>query len=169
MTLEHILALDKALSKLFLPDNDSWLKHANPWSVWSRFATLPFIVLSIWSRIWIGWYCLIPISILIFWLWINPTLFAKPTDYSSWGAKAVLGERVLMNRKEAPIPKGHSNAIVILNVLQSCGGIILVYGMWHLDLAITLHGIAYVYLTKMWFLDRMVWLYESSNSDSQGH
>lgn len=164
MTLEHILELDKALSKLFLPDNDSWLKHANPWSVWSRFATLPFIVLSIWSRVWIGWYCLIPISILIFWVWINPTLFSKPKHFNSWGAKAVLGERVFMNRKEVPIPKDHAKVIVILNVLQSCGGIILIYGMWSLDLAITLHGMAYVYLTKMWFLDRMVWLYESSNS-----
>ena len=158
------MKLDKALSKLFLPDHDSWLKHANPWSVWSRFATLPFIVLSIWSRVWIGWYCLIPISILIFWIWINRTLFSKPKDYSSWAAKAVLGERMLMNRKEVPIPKGHLKVIMILNVLQFCAGIILVYGMWSLDLAITLHGIAYVYLTKMWFLDRMVWLYESSNS-----
>jgi len=164
MTLEHILTLDKAVSKLFLPDNDSWLKHANPWSVWSRFATLPFIVLSIWSRVWIGWYCLIPITMLIFWIWINPTLFSKPKDYSSWGAKAVLGERVFMNRTEVPIPNGHSKVIIILNVLQSCSGIILIYGMWGLDLAFTLHGIVYVYLTKMWFLDRMVWLYESSNS-----
>lgn len=90
--------------------------------------------------------------------------FSKPKHFDSWGAKAVLGERLFMNRKEVPIPKGYSQVIAILNVLQSCGGIILIYGIWSLDLATTLHGIAYVYLTKMWFLDRMVWLYESSNS-----
>ena len=160
------MELDKALSKIFLADNDSWLKHANPWSVWSRFATLPFIVLSIWSRVWIGWYCLIPIALLIFWIWINPTLFSKPKNYSSWAAKAVLGERILMNRKETPIPDGHSTVINILNVLQCFSLMVLVYGLWSLDLDFTVHGIVYVYLTKMWFLDRMVWLYESSNSAS---
>jgi hypothetical protein len=158
------LTLDKVIAKLFLPDDDSWLKHANPWSVWSRFATLPFVVLSIWSRVWIGWYCLIPVSILVLWILINPTLFSKPKDYSSWGAKAVLGERVLMKRKEAPIPESHSKVITILNVLQSVSGVILIYGLWRLNIELTLHGIAYVYLTKMWFLDRMVWLYESSTS-----
>lgn len=159
------MELDKAISKLFLPDNDSWLKHANPWSVWSRFATLPFVVLSIWSRVWIGWYSIIPISILIFWIWINPTLFAKPKNYNSWGAKAVLGERVFMNRKKILIPGGHLKAIIVLNVLQSCSVIVLIYGLWALDLALTIHGSIYVYLTKMWFLDRMVWLYESSDSE----
>lgn len=162
--LEYRLELDKAVSKLFLPTNDSWLKHANPWSVWSRFATLPFIVLGIWSRVWIGWYCLIPVAVLMFWIWINPTLFSKPKNYNSWGAKAVLGERVLINRKETPIPKGHLTVIMVLNVLQCFSAAVLIYGLWNLDVYSTLHGVAYVYLTKMWFLDRMVWLYESSRS-----
>lgn len=156
------MELDKALSKLFLPDDDSWLKHANPWSVWSRFATLPFIVLSIWSRVWIGWYCLIPIVILIVWILINPTLFSKPKDFNSWAAKAVLGERMFMKRKENPISAEHSKVIVILNVLQSCGALVLIYGLWILDLSLTIHGTVYVYMGKMWFLDRMVWLYEAA-------
>ncbi|BCD98366.1 DUF6653 family protein [Marinagarivorans cellulosilyticus] len=156
--------LNNAISKLFLSDDESWFKHANPWSVWSRFATLPFIVLSIWSRVWIGWYCLIPIVILAFWTWINPTLFSKPQNYNSWGSKAVLGERLFIKRKQAPIPDGHLSVIRILNVLQFLGGAVLVCGLWRLDISLTFHGVAYIYLTKMWFLDRMVWLYESSNS-----
>ena len=159
------MELDKFISKLFLPDDDSWLNHANPWSVWTRFATLPLLVLSIWSRIWIGWYCLIPFAILIVWIWLNPTLFSKPKEYSSWGSKAVLGERLFMKRSEAVIPKGHLKFIKILNVLQTLACVVLIYGVWALDLSFTLHGIIYVYLTKMWFLDRMVWLYESSQSE----
>jgi hypothetical protein len=127
-------------------------------------ATLPFVVLSIWSRVWIGWYCLIPVSILIFWIWINPTLFSKPKNFSSWGARAVLGERVFMNRKDTPIPVGHTKIIIILNVLQSFSGMLLIFGLWSLDVGLTIHGTVYIYLTKMWFLDRMVWLYESSKS-----
>ena len=156
------MAWDKAVSRLFLPDDESWLKHANPWSVWTRFATLPFIILALWSRIWIGWYCLLPLSALIFWVWINPTLFGKPQHYNSWGSKAVLGERILVGREERPIAKHHRNAVRILNVLQTVGGLILIYGLWNLDLQITLHGTTFVYLSKMWFLDRMVWLYEDS-------
>ncbi|WP_368666383.1 DUF6653 family protein [Agarivorans sp. B2Z047] len=161
------MKLDKALSKLFLPKDESWLKHANPWSVWTRFATLPFIVLGIWSRVWIGWYCLVPISILIFWLWINPTLFSKPKDYSSWAAKAVLGERILINRKSKPIPDSHATAINILNILQGLSCLVLIYGLWCLNISVTLQGVVYIYLTKMWFLDRMVWLYESSHLNQQ--
>lgn len=158
------MKLDKVISKVFLPDDESWLRHASPWSIWTRFATLPFIILSIWSRVWIGWYCVIPISILIFWVWINPTVFGRPSNFSSWGSKAVLGERVFMNRKEVPIPHGHKNMIVILNVLQTIGGAILVYGVWSLNIYLTIHGTTFIYLTKMWFLDRMVWLYEDSRA-----
>lgn len=154
----------KGLSRLFLSDDDSWLKHANPWSVWSRFATLPLIVLSIWSRVWIGWYCLIPIIVLVFWVWKNPTLFSKPRNYDSWASKAVLGERLFVKRKETPIIDGHLGVIRILNGLQLLSGVLLIYGLWHLDLELTCHGVIYTYLTKMWFLDRMVWLYESSES-----
>lgn len=156
--------LDKLISKVFLPNDESWLRHANPWSIWTRFVTLPFIVLSIWSRVWIGWYCLIPIAILVFWIWINPTLFSKPESFNNWAAKAVLGERAYMNRKESPIPYQHLKAIMILNVLQFFSGMVLAYGLWKLDLALTVHGSVYIYLTKMWFLDRMVWLYDSQNS-----
>ena len=161
------MAFDKVVSKLFLPDDDSWLKHANPWSIWTRFATLPFLVFSLWSRVWIGWYCVIPFIILVFWIWINPTLFSKPKAFSSWGSKAVLGERIFMKRSESPIPNGHLKLITILNVLQTLACTVLIYGLWVLDVSLTLHGMAYVYLTKMWFLDRMVWLYESSQSVDQ--
>ena len=62
------MTLEKQIAKIFKLDGESWMKHTNPWSIWTRFATLPFIILAVWSRIWIGWYCLIPIAILIIWL-----------------------------------------------------------------------------------------------------
>ncbi len=114
--------------------------------------------------LWIGWDAIIPFMILVFWILINPTLFSKPKDYNSWAAKAVLGERIFINRKENPLPNGHLKAIIILNILQSVSVIVLIFGLWNLNLSFTIHGIAYVYLTKMWFLDRMVWLYQSTNS-----
>jgi len=154
---------NKLLLRVFLPDDDSWLKHANPWSVWSRFATLPFIIIAIWSRIWIGWYCLIPLSILVFWVIVNPTLFSKPASFENWGSKAVLGERIYMSRKDVPIPAHHRLPITILNILQTIGGLLLAYGLWELHIYLTILGTVSIYLSKMWFLDRMVWLYEDTN------
>ena len=148
------------IARVFGLDDEGWLKHTNPWSVWSRFASLPLLVLAIWSRVWLGWYSLIPIGLVIFWLIINPTLFRKPDSFDNWAAKAVLGERIWTRSKGVSIPAHHKTAIRILNLLQTLSGLVLAIGLWRLDLAFTLAGTVFVYLTKMWFLDRMVWLYQ---------
>jgi len=121
--------IEKWISKIFLPDDESWLQHANPWSIWTRFISLPFIVLAFWSRIWLGWYCLIPITVLLIWIVVNPRFFKKPASYNNWGSKAVLGERIYTKRTENPIPKKHNTPIIILTILQTIGGFLLIYGV----------------------------------------
>ena len=44
LTAKQCMNIEKHISKLFLPDDESWLRHANPWPIWTRFATLPFIL-----------------------------------------------------------------------------------------------------------------------------
>ena len=60
------MTLERKIAKLFNLTDENWMKHSNPWSVWTRYSVLPIIVLAFWSRIWIGWWCLVPgiISIL---------------------------------------------------------------------------------------------------------
>lgn len=159
------MTVEQKIAKTFGLEGDSWQKHANPWSIWTRFATMPFLILSIWSRVWIGWYCLIPITLLIIWLRVNPTLFKKPDSFDNWESKAVFGEKYWAERKKRAVPEHHHNPINILTILQSIGGLLLVYGLWKLDLSITLLAAVLVYMSKMWFLDRMVWVYE----DMQTH
>ena len=159
------MTLEKQIAKAFNLQGDNWMKHANPWSVWTRFSTLPFLVLAIWSRVWISWYSLIPIGLLIIWLIINPTLFKKPKTLDNWGSKAVLGEKYWSNRKKHPTPKHHKIPIMILTVLQTIGGILLIIGLWRLELNLTIIGTITVYLTKMWFLDRMVWVFEGMSNE----
>jgi len=91
-------------------------------------------------------------------------LVSKPDTYDSWGSKAVLGERVYMNKKSTPIPVHHRLPIKILNGLQSLSGLVLAYGLWDLHGYLTLLGTTSIYLSKMWFLDRMVWLYEDTGA-----
>lgn len=161
------MTLEKKIAKAFNLQGENWLKHANPWSIWTRFATLPFLILAIWSRVWIGWYSLIPILILILWLVINPTLFKKPENLDNWGSKSVLGEKYWSERKQNPVPKHHYTLVLILTVLQTLTGIILMVGLWKLDISLTIMGTISVYLSKMWFLDRMVWIYEDMQTISE--
>ena len=38
------------VTRAFGLSGDAWMRHANPASVWTRFAVLPMLVISIWSR-----------------------------------------------------------------------------------------------------------------------
>lgn len=153
------MELEKNISNVFGLKDDEWLQHANPISVWTRFITLPFLVFVIWSRVWIGWWSVLFIILLIIWILINPKLFKKPKTYDSWASKCVLGEKILSENK-VKIPKHHIVTKNILTAVQGVGSIFLIYGLYKLDFWPTLVGTILVYMGKMWFLDRMVWLYE---------
>ena len=150
----------KKIAKAFGLTDEGWMKHSNPWSVWTRFIILPFFALAIWSRVWLGWYSLIPIILMVLWTWINPRAFGKPKSTNHWSSKAVFGERVWINKKEHPIPEHHTRMILILNTVNATGLPFLIWGLYDLKIWPTILGVSLVYLGKMWFLDRMVWLYE---------
>ncbi len=62
---------DARLARLFGLRGDTWLRHANPVSVWTRFAVLPLLALSIWSRDWIGWWSLVPVVLTLVFMVVN--------------------------------------------------------------------------------------------------
>lgn len=156
---EGTMTKEKQMAKAFGLDEENWRRHSNPWSVWTRNLSLPFLIIAFWSRIWIGWYCLIPISLAIFWTWINPRLFKAPRSTKNWASRAVLGERVWLNRKEINIPAIHQLMPNILSAVAGIGALFVILGVYKTDIWITLFGSALVYAGKLWFLDRMVWLY----------
>ena len=45
---------DRKVAKLFGLEGESWMKHANSASVWTRFSVVSLLALAIWSREWIG-------------------------------------------------------------------------------------------------------------------
>ncbi len=141
---------------------ETWIRHSNPWSVWTRIPTIFFLVLAIQSRIWIGIYCLIPITVVLIWTWLNPRIFPKPKSTNNWASKGVFGEKIFVNRKKENIniPKHHITVAYITTYIALIGAIILIYGLFVLDFWITLLGTSIALLGKMWFVDRMVWLYE---------
>ena len=114
-----------------------------------------------WSREWIGWWCLAPIAAAIVWMAVNPRVFGVPASTRNWASKSVFGERLWTNRREVPIPEQFQSRVPDLaNVLSSVGVLSLVYGLVVLEVWPVVAGIFVVHLAKLWYLDRMVLLFE---------
>ncbi len=156
---------ESVVAKAFGLNGQSWLRHANPASVWTRYVILALLSAAIWSRVWIGWYCLVPIAILLVWTKINPLFFSKPENFNSWASKSVIGEMMFSNRKSVPVKTHHLPVVSALYTVQFAGVALLTWGLYFLQLWPVLLGLAFVYLGKTWFLDRMVWVFEEMSGD----
>ena len=157
------MTFERKISKIIKMDDETWFKHANPWSVWTRLTVLPLIILAFWSRIWLGWYSIIPIVLSLIWMYINPRIFPKIDKIDNWASKGVFGERIWLNRDIKPIPMHHRVIPNILNMVNGIGFIFIIWGVYTLEIWPTIFGCALCYLGKLWFVDRMVWLYEDMN------
>ncbi|WP_120631395.1 DUF6653 family protein [Ruegeria sp. EL01] len=146
-------------------DDKTWIKHSNPWSGWTRMTILPLFSLAIWSRVWLGWDALWPIAAVVLWTWLNPRLFRPPTHNDAWMTKGVLGERVWLAKTATPIPAHHVKMGRLLNWGAGVGLAILIYGLWQLDLGLVLTGLVATMGAKLWFLDRMVWLFADTSAN----
>lgn len=150
----------KFTERLMGMQEETWLRHANPWSGWTRVIIAPLLTLAIWSRVWLGWWCLIPIALLVLWTWINPRAFPPPASTDNWMSKGVMGERVWLNRKDVPIPQRHARMADILSMTAFVGVIPYVWGLVILDPWMTIAGLVVAIGAKLWFIDRMVWLFD---------
>ena len=154
------MTLERKLASAMSMDDATWLRHANPWSVWSRASVLPLVVLAIWSRNWLGWWSWAAVAAAVAWMWANPRVFHRPKNMDNWASRGVLGERVWLNRDAVPVPERHRVVPHVLNVVTALGTAFVVWGLVTLAVWPTLFGSVLIYCGKLWFLDRMVWLYE---------
>ena len=160
----------KLSERLMTMDDDVWMRHANPWSVYSRITCLPLIALAIWSRVWLGWWSLLPLALALFWTWYNPRAFSPSIRRDDWAFKGTCGERLFLDRKRAPVPRHHDVMAKILTTLAAVGVVILLYGLVVLDPWATACGLSIAILAKIWFVDRMVWLYDDwKDTQDQSH
>lgn len=143
-------------------DDAVWARHASPWSVWTRIPILPLLALAVWSRVWLGWWCLVLIAALMVWTYLNPRVFPAPSHLNAWTSKGVLGERVFLARKTNPIPQHHVRWGILLSVVAGLGLLPLIYGLWALNAWPVILGLVITVGGKLWFLDRMVWLWDET-------
>jgi hypothetical protein len=144
-----------------LEDDGGWERHTNPASVWTRFAALPLLVVAIWSRDWIGWWSLVPIALSLVWMVVNPKFFGPPRSTRNWASQSVLGERIYVQRDRLDLPPQHTSIVpTLIQLGQVAGLVLLVLGLVTLDPVATLFGLVVVEMGKLWYLDRMVLLFD---------
>ncbi len=69
-------------------------------------------------------------------------------------------ERVWLNRNQIPVPLDDRPLPNLLGVVSALGMVFVIWGAIAIAIWPTLLGASVVYLSKLWFIDRMVWLYE---------
>jgi len=154
------MTLERRIAAAFALDDEGWARHANPWSGWTRFVTvLPLLVLAFWSRTWIGWWSLPLIAAALAWTWANPRAFPAARSDEPWMTRGVLGERFWTGRDVNPVPRHHRLVPHLLNGATAAGGVLVVLGVSLLAPWPTLLGIVVVIGGKLWYIDRMAWLY----------
>jgi hypothetical protein len=154
------MTVERKIAGVFALDDATWLRHANPWSVALRNTVLPILILVCWSRIWLGWWAVVPVIIALLWAWYNPRIFPAPASLDHWASKAVLGERVWLNRDVVFVPVHHRVAPNLLSTVSGIGMLFVFWGVVAFATWPTVFGMALVYCGKLWFLDRMAWLWE---------
>ena len=146
--------------KLMGMNDRIWARHANPWSVYSRIWGGVFIFFAIWGAHWIGWLAAAPIALAVAWVWINPRLFPPPKTADSWATKGVLGERAFINRKTVHIPFGFQRAGWATTGFAMFFLLLFAYGLITGAFWTGLAGWFGALTAKLWFFDRMAWLWE---------
>ena len=153
---------ERRVASLFGLKGDSWMRHANPWSVWTRFAVLPLLILAVWSRDWIGWWSLAAVALVVVFMVVNPLLFRESGSTRNWASRSVFGEHIWSDRDTVELPRQFlaSRVPAVTTGIQLAGVALLAYGLVGLDLLATLSGLVLAQTAKAWYLDRMVLLYE---------
>jgi hypothetical protein len=145
--------------------DETWRRHANPWSVWTRFAAIPPLILAIWSRTWIGWWCLVPLALVIVWLVINPSAFAPVEKPVRWTERGIYGEHMWVRDKN--IPEEHKRVLALLLGLAAIGATLLALGLITLSVWPTVFGATLVVVTQLWRIDRFATLYDVKSVSPQ--
>ena len=149
------------VARAFRMSDDAWKRHANPWSVWTRFAAIPLMILAIWSRVWLGWWCVVPIAAVMVWLWLNPHVFAPVESPTSWAAKGIYGEKLWLKERDR-VPPDQRRVLRLLVPVAGAGFVLLSYGLVRLEIWPTMFGASLIVLAQLWRIDRLVVFYDNT-------
>ncbi|WP_138731827.1 DUF6653 family protein [Modestobacter excelsi] len=154
------MSVDTRLAKAFGLEDDSWQRHANPWSVYTRIPIPSLLVGALWSRHRLGWWSAVPVGLVGAWTVVNPRVFPPPGSLDHWASRGVLGETYWTRRDEEPVPGRHRVAPNVLAALSALGVPFIVRGLVVRNGWMVAFGLAVETAGKTWFIDRMALLYD---------
>ena len=132
--------------------NKTWARHSNPLSGWSRVVGFFVMMYAIYIH---NWWLLGGVVVFIA---VNPLIFPKPKKQTQWMSRAVLGEQIYTKGKVL-----RWDFPTLLNLGNGIFFILGVWGAWYQYWEIAVFGTILSSVFKLWFLDRMVFLYDESN------
>ena len=123
----------------------TWSKHANKWSGWTRILLMPMIGVGLYFNDWRV------LGLAVLWGIVNPVIFPKPRSVDNWMSMGVVGEQLYFKdgkklKKDIP---------TLLNIINIPLFISFIYFGWTQNIeALVLSGLL-VMTVKFWFIDRM--------------
>jgi hypothetical protein len=167
---EGTAGMERRVAAAFgLQDEETWRRHANPWSVYTRIPGPALLAAAVWSRGRLGRWCLVPVGAVCLWLAVNTRVFPPPRSLDHWASRAVLGETYWTNRRTTPVPARHRIAPHVLIAMNALGVPFVVRGLVVRNGWQVLFGLAVHMAGKNWFIDRMALLYDDmACSDEPG-
>jgi len=154
------MTFERGVASLFLMDDAAWRRHANPLSVLLRFTVLPALILACWSRLYLGWWAAAPVALALLWMFLNPRIVPPPASFDHRTSQAVFGERVWLNRDRVPVPPRHRTVPDLLSPVSGTGMLFAAWGVLVFDPWFVILGTVVVCLGKLWFIDRMAFLWQ---------
>lgn len=147
-------------------DETGWRRFANPWAVWTRVTTFLLLVAAIYARHQLGfWWVILSVLIMVY-LWYSPRAYPPPPRLDTWTTKAVFGARLFFaDEQPASVSSSHHAMGLHLLALSIVGLLPAVYGLIELNPWATVLGVVLVIMPKLWFMDRMVWMYEDMDRE----
>ncbi|MFC3095715.1 DUF6653 family protein [Alteromonas sediminis] len=148
----------KVIEKLLFMSNETWKKHGNPASVFSRLLVFPLLILTIWWRETLAEFFWVIFIVLLVFLFLSTRLFPAPKNNKSWASKSILGEKLWLDNTNCQVPQKHSYAATLIISGQFISLLLIVLGLVYTVQSMVWTGTSTFLVLKLWFLDRMVWL-----------
>lgn len=128
----------------------TWKRHSNPWSGWTRFLIIFVLAPALWQKAWV-----LIVSLIVYTI-INPILFSPPSHNKAWMSRAVLGEQLYLKSKK------NQNKLKITGTIGGIVFLVFIYSAYSQLLWPTIVLLVGIVGYKMWFLQQMVELYDKS-------
>lgn len=131
-------------------------RHSNPLSAWSRWATIPLVVVPFWTR------NRKHAAAVAAWMLANPVIFPEPSSHRAWSTRAMLGEEAWSSRMRLDGATAVSAATTAAMAVGIIGG-------WRKSAKLAVPAVAAQMALTLAFWQLMIKHYDGSETTRPGN